>query len=318
MWNLRAFLLAPLLALGCVTPAQGGGPMAQAPADLWDTWGDGQAELDGYRLVQPRYGAPRTGEAVLVFVTETFTEGQRLKSDGGHPDEFPVMKLNDARAFDTGIYPYHLLTSTFVRLDGHDPFGATTKVTASVQEWCGHVWDQLVLGRAGYARSRKGYFDGEGDLDERLAHPAGGIVGDALFLWVRGVAGPWLAPGESRTVPWLPRLTDVRLGHDPLVWAEAKVSRSATAAPITVPAGRFEANVYTVVADVTTTVWVETAAPHRIVRWERSDGETGALTGSARRKYWQEHDPGDEALRATLGLPVPTQAPVTAAPAPPQ
>jgi len=72
-------------------------PPAAAGAAFWDVWGDGKAELDGYRLLVPRYGELRRGEAVQIWVTETFTAGQRVKSDGGHPDEFPVLKLNDVR-----------------------------------------------------------------------------------------------------------------------------------------------------------------------------------------------------------------------------
>ncbi len=31
--------------------------------DFWKHWGDGKAELNGYVLKQPRYGALRTGTA---------------------------------------------------------------------------------------------------------------------------------------------------------------------------------------------------------------------------------------------------------------
>ena len=73
-------------------------PRAQ---DFWKHWGDGQAELNGYRLTQPRYGARRAGSAVLIFVTEDFSDSLRVKADPGkHPatDVYPVMKLNFVRA----------------------------------------------------------------------------------------------------------------------------------------------------------------------------------------------------------------------------
>ena len=87
------------LAAGCGGVAQGRdrpGPTpvfapAQAAPGFWDRWGDGEAEVDTYSLVTPRYGAPRVGSAILVFVTEDFTDGQRVKSDGGHGDEYPVL-----------------------------------------------------------------------------------------------------------------------------------------------------------------------------------------------------------------------------------
>jgi hypothetical protein len=47
------------------------------------TWGDGQAEVAGYSLTYPRYGQPRTGTAVTIFVTEPLSESLRVKADPG-------------------------------------------------------------------------------------------------------------------------------------------------------------------------------------------------------------------------------------------
>src|SRR5512142_2190543 len=75
--------------------------------DFWTFWGDGKAELDGYALVEPRYGQLREGTAVAIFVTEDFSDALRVKADPGkHPksDVVPVMKVNLVRDFQTGIY----------------------------------------------------------------------------------------------------------------------------------------------------------------------------------------------------------------------
>ena len=73
--RIRTCLLAAVLAAG---PA--------AADDFWAHWGDGKAELNGYRLTQPRYGAKRAGTAVLIFVTEDFSDSLRVKADPGkHP-----------------------------------------------------------------------------------------------------------------------------------------------------------------------------------------------------------------------------------------
>ena len=88
-------------------------PIAVSAASLpsydqafWSIWGDGQAELAGYDLTIPRYNQPRRGVAVTIFVTETFSNSARVKSDPGkHPpsDEFPVMKSNLVKDYQTGI-----------------------------------------------------------------------------------------------------------------------------------------------------------------------------------------------------------------------
>src|SRR5260221_4765220 len=129
-------LAAATLLLGLSSPA-----FAQ---DFWAHWGDGKAELNGYRLTQPRYGSPRAGTAVLIFVTEDFSDSLRVKADPGkHPasDVYPVMKLNAVRDFQTGIYDYNILTSTFLRVAAGWP---VAKVSFSSQEWCGDVYHQIV------------------------------------------------------------------------------------------------------------------------------------------------------------------------------
>ena len=74
---------------------------------FWSTWGDGQAELAGYDLTIPRYNQPLRGIAVTIFVTETFSNKLRVKADPSkHPasDQFPVMKLNLVKDYQTGIF----------------------------------------------------------------------------------------------------------------------------------------------------------------------------------------------------------------------
>lgn len=309
-----------LVALSGCGEARGGadqGPRSEAPAGFWDTWGDGQAELDGYRLVTPRYDALRDGYAVLVFVTETFTAGARVKSDGGHTDEFPVLKLNEIRHFQTGIYDYDLLTSTFAPLDGRLPRGVPTKVSFASQEWCGNLYDQLIVDPGSIHRTRHSYFDGEADQDDTTRLPDGALFADDLPIAVRGLTGDWLAPGETRVVRLLPTLADTRLQHAPLDPVEATLSRDAAPHAITVPAGTFSvtSTASAVTGGVVTTWDVEDAPPHRIIAWRRSTGESAELTGSTRRAYWKDHGPGGEADLAELGLPVPIE-PLPAAPAP--
>lgn len=295
-----------LFAAACVA---GGGPAAAEqplplPDGFWEHWGDGRAEISAYALTTPRYGELRRGTAVLVFVTEDFTHRQRVKSDGGHPDEYPVLKLNAIRDFQTGLYDYHLMTSTFLRLGDGSPRPA--KVSMSMQEWCGHVYEQLLPGPEGLAHTSHSYFDGEADQQRSLPSPAGGLLLDAAPILVRGVVGPWIGPGQRREVPALPTLSSGRLSHRPPAWGTAVVSRGSGTVEVTVPAGTFEVFEVEVRSGGVATTWqVEQAWPHRIVRWSTTDGEVAELLGSERRAYWAEHAEGDEAKLGGLGLPVP-------------
>jgi hypothetical protein len=281
--------------------------LAAAPAsaqDFWSHWGDGRAELNGYSLVQPRYGAPRTGTAVYVFVTEDFSDTLRVKADPGkHPaaDVYPVMKLNGVRHFQTGIYDYNVMTSTFLRVARGWP---VAKVSFSSQEWCGHVWHQLVP-RAGRLDGLfHSYFDGEADGTDALEMPADGILEDALPILVRGWNGALLAPGQSRTVPFLPSLLSTRLLHRSLAWTRATITRSASTTRVEVPAGVFQVSVYDVAVENgrKLSFAVETAPPFRLVRQTGADGEELRLRGSKRLSYWQLNKPGDEKYLRDLGL----------------
>jgi hypothetical protein len=292
-------LLVLLLALAA-------NPFDQA---FWRTWGDGQAELDGYELTYPRYGKTRQGTAVAIFVTEPFSEAARVKADAGkHPaaDVFPVMKLNLVEDFQTGIYDYNEMTSSFVALEakaGHSP-GTLVKVSFSSQEWCGAVWAQLLFDPTRARLTSHSYFDGEADQQAELPAPPGGISGDQLMLWARGMAQPWLTPGQSTQVSFLPSLQASRHEHKPLAWSRARLSRGDKVQEITVPAGRFKVDTFKCEIDKgeTRTYFVEAAAPHRIIRWESSSGEKAELTGSDRLKYWELNKPGGESYLKRLGL----------------
>lgn len=300
--------LALLLLAACASAdAPASGPLSQAPPGFWQSWGDGKAEVDGYALTQARYGSLRQGEAVWIFVTETFTAAQRVKSDGGHTDEFPVLKLNDSRHWQTGIYDYRAMTSAFVRLDGKQPLGQPTKVSLTVQEWCGGVFHELIVNPGRLHEDLRSYFDGEGNQTRDLEIPEGAVFADALPMLVRGLAGARLAPGASVELPYLPTLLDSRLQHQTLAFGRATLSQSAETSEVVVPAGTFSTRAWTVVEDsgLRSTYDVELAAPHRVVRWTRSDGEEGVLTGTMRDTYWSQHDEGEEALREKLGLPAP-------------
>jgi hypothetical protein len=276
-----------------------------APAqDFWAHWGDGKAEMNGYRLVQPRYGQPRAGTAVLIFVTEDFSDSLRVKADPGkHPpsDVYPVLKLNAVRDFQTGIYDYNVMTSAFARVA---PGWPLAKVSFSSQEWCGHVYHQLVPRGARLESVRHSYFDGEADSSDSLDLPRDGVLEDAVPILIRGWGGAFLKPGERRTVPFLPSLVRARLDHRPLAWGKAAIAREAAPSTVTVPAGRFTVVTWTVAPEggATTTWLVEAEPPYRIVRWSSSDGEKAELLGSERLAYWKLNQPGGETRLKALGL----------------
>ena len=321
-------LLTTLITL--LTTAAAAGPSGDGtPASpMFDTdvfrqtWHDGKAEIAGYDLTTPRYGAPRRGTAVTVFVTEPFSNAARVKADPGkHPpgDEFGVIKLNLVEDFPTGVYDYNLMTSVFVALQPVNglPAGNPTKVSFTAQEWCGHVYEQMLFDSGGKIRvTRHSYFDGEADANETLDYPRGGVSEDALLLWARGMSGPFLRPGESVEAPLLRGVKSVRMNHVRHAWQQARFTRQRDPRTVKVPAGDFEVEVRTVEpartdrADTRWTIYVERAWPHRIVKWETSAGESAELVGAERLTYWQMNGPGFEEAVRKFGLtPRPPRTP---------
>jgi hypothetical protein len=285
---------------------------AFADDGFWRYWSDGKAELDGYALTQPRYGQLRNGTAVMVFVTEDFSDSLRVKADPGkHPDSdiIKVLKLNFIRDFQTGIYDYNIMTSTFVGTEF--PVAAPwplVKVSFSSQEWCGNVYMQWIPRGDRMLGTLHSYFDGEADASPSLPLPKDGVFEDALPILVRGLRGDWLAPGQSRTLPFLRSTLRARLSHKAAAWGQATITRAPATETVKSVLGVVRALNYTIAEaeGETITFTVEAAAPHRILAWKSSSGEAGRLLGSTRLPYWTMQDKSFEAALSQLGLRAPT------------
>lgn len=131
----------------------------QLSTEFKNYWNQGTAEISSFKLQQARYGEIREGEAVLVYVTEHFLKDQQIKADIPNANNIPVLKLNTTKNFNTGIYPYSIMESTFYPINGQRH---ALKVSCSVQEWCGHVYTQL-NNRDKFEISLHSYFESEGD-----------------------------------------------------------------------------------------------------------------------------------------------------------
>lgn len=276
---------------------------------FWREWGDGFAEISTYQLAMPRYGQMRDGESILIFVSETFSERQRVKSDPGRnpkADEFPVMKLNWQKNFQTGIYDYSEMLSSFLGLApaGGRAAGSLAKATFSRQEWCGHMFAQALFDPSRIRVSGASYFDGDADLTQSLEVRPNAMPEDALLFWARGMAPPFLQPGESQDVPFLTGLRSARDAHQPLAWSHINLSRNRTLQHIDVPAGEFDVEVYSAqLPNAKSYVFfVEKEMPHRILRWQFSSGEAAELVATDRIKFWELNAPGGEEVLRSLGL----------------
>ncbi len=135
-----------------------------------DYWYQGKAEISSYDLEQARYGEIHQGHAVMIFVTEDFSKAKKVKLDypSKNPkDAVPVLKLNATRNFNTGIYPYSMMTSTFTPVD-YKKYPNALKVSSTSQEWCGHTFMQLKNEKKHFDFELRSYFESEGEINNKV------------------------------------------------------------------------------------------------------------------------------------------------------
>ncbi len=258
-------------------------------------WYAGTAEISSYQLQQARYGELRDGKAVLVFVTEPFSPTQQVKADRQGPEDISVLKLNATKNFNTGIYPYSIMTSSFypVSDDQH-----ALKVTSSIQEWCGHVYIQLNNKEKFDIRSHS-YFQMEGDQDFSIDKA---VLENELWQKIR-IAPSGLPIGSFTAIPAL-EFTRFRHLEVKGYKAEGTIEQEG------------DWSVYTLhypKVGRTLLIRYRTTFPHDIEGWtERYTSGYGSgakeMTSTATRieqirsPYWSQNSNTDLYLRDSLGL----------------
>lgn len=284
-------------------------------------WFDGQAEISTYKYTVKRYGEERLGNAVAIFVTEDFAATTRVKSDkpaSTSDDVIPALKLNLVRDFPTGVYDYNTMLSTFVATQnkGAAASGAVLKVSFSSQEWCGHVYHQIIPRGLKLETTLHSYFEGEADQSRSVQIPEGSTFADALFHWARGFARPVVAPGKSHEATLYQGLMDARLHHFEPQFVKATFSVSDRPEVIQVEGNSWATTRKDVrTADGRTfSFWVEKDSPFKLIKWSFTGGtgvdEEAVIHGSKRMPYWSLNtSKGIERLRE-LGLePRPRMSP---------
>lgn len=327
---LFAVILPVLVAVGLLSGAGcGSATVANAPATpeppgsqlpretSFDAyWYPHGAELSRYDLQQVRYGHMHPGHAVLIFVTEPLDPVGQVKSDRPDaPGAVPGFKLNLTRSFNTGIYPYSMMSTVLQPLD-LQRFPGPLKVTTTSQEWCGHTFTQLNRGAdagagAIYRVRQFSYFQAEGDTDRTLDSPPGALLEDGILTLIR--LDPARLPLQPTAL--IPAGIYTRLRHEEI---RPRMARF-TLADVSDATGMNGEPLrrYTITyADIERQVSIDFQRdfPYVIEGWTETypslNGEM--LTTRARRThsmmldYWSRHDPEDRAMRLRLGLPADT------------
>lgn len=273
-------------------------PAEQAYQEQFNAyWYANDAEISSYDLQQMRYGEVRQGDAVLVFVTEPFSRAKQVKLDNAEEagsDKISVLKLNQLRKFNTGIYDYSVMTSVFSPVQIAQ-YPRPLKLTNSIQEWCGQTFMQLNLAKNDYELQSFSYFETEGDKQTSIEAT---MPEDALFSYIRLNKGQ-LLEGD---INLLPSIFYTRAKHQNLLPRKARIRKdlSKTFTTYTIEYFHFPR---------TLVVEVEQQFPYQILSWREEEGSgNDKLVTSARLKesmkspYWKQNSNEYSGLRAELGL----------------
>lgn len=260
-------------------------------------WYAGEAEITSYELKQARYGEIHEGKSVLIFVTEPFSPSKNTKSDGNYPDNVSVLKLNNTRKFNTGIYPYSIMTSTFVPFE--NPVSAI-KISSSSQEWCGHTFMDLKKDSSSFDVNVDSYFEGESR--ENIQLPLNGYLEDDIWSKIR-LNPKGLPIGEFNM---LPSFTALRLLHLPTKYetctGELVEDKETSTYTVTYPS-----------LQRSLSITFQNKLPYIIESWEETNYSgwgtkrkqlttTGKRIKTIKSDYWNKHDNSDSGLRKELGL----------------
>ena len=266
-------------------------PSREISKEFKDYWYAGEAEITSYKLEQARYGEIRQGTAAMIFVTEDFLPKEQVKADRQNASNIPVLKLNATKKFNTGIYPYSVMTSTFYPVNEKKH---AIKVSQSMQEWCGHVYAQL-NNRDRYEILSHSYFEGEADKEFSLEKD---ILENELWAQLR-INPEELPVGNLKIIP---DFSYSRMKHVPLKAYDAIATLKDGTYTISYPK-----------LNRTLSINYTQQFPFVISSWEETfksgfGPNAKELTTKATRlktiksPYWGKNSNKDEILRKELGL----------------
>jgi hypothetical protein len=254
-------------------------------------WYSGEAEITSYELEQARYGEIHEGTAMLVFVTEDFLPKTQVKAENYDSSNISVLKLNATKNFNTGIYPYSIMQSTFFPVANNQH---ALKIAASIQEWCGQVYAQL-NNRAMFEVTSHSYFQGEADKAFELEK-----TWTENELWTKLRINPLDLPTGQLQI--IPSLEFTRLRHKDIKAYEANAKLEN---------GQYTLNYPDLSRELT--IIFNPEFPYNIISWEEKTisgfgANTEVLTTKATKlktlktAYWNKNKKADHVLRDSLLL----------------
>jgi len=290
--NISVVFAAVSLLISCIEPVTNN--INKLVSDNY--WFQGKAEITSFELKQARYGEVHEGEAVLIFVSEPFSKKSFTKADNKTEEDVDVLKLNFTKNFNTGIYPYSMMTSTFYPFKKGEH---SLKISSSSQEWCGHTYMEMKPNDSTFTIDINSYFEGE----TSTASITKTILEDDLWSIIR--LNPTGLP-QGKNLAFVPSFFFLRLKH--------KTTQAYSCeATLLEEANKFVYQVNYPNLQRKLAISFEKQKPYKIIGWTETyqsgwGGSAQTLTTTASRKktmlidYWNKNKKQYAPLREELGL----------------
>ena len=258
------------------------------PANFGEYWYAGTAEITSYNLSQSRYGEIHDGTAVTIFVTEDFDPKQQVKADKRKDSNTPILKFNRTKKFNTGIYPYSIMTSIFNTVNDTRH---SLKVVNSIQEWCGQTYMQL-NNREQFEIQANSYFQSEGDKNFSIEKT---WLEDEIWNLIR-LNPEELPKGEFNSIP---SFEYANLTHKEVKAynAMAGVFKGDKTSDYFISYPQLQRKL---------TITFNNEFPHTIEKWEETNPNGQVTTATIIKRiqspYWSKNTNKFSVLRDSLGL----------------
>lgn len=270
-------------------------PHQNTPFDTY--WLEGSGEINSYELKQMSFGELHLGKAILVFNVEDFSKSKQVRLDypeKAGSDAVKVLKSNQIRQFQTGVYGNSIMQSVFTPID-LEKHPNSMKVTTSIQNWMGQVFTQLNLRPYQYLFKINSHLETEADQEFQLSKA---FLEDEIWNNIR------INPDDLPTgsIQIIPSMITARLRHLALGVEDARASLQKGKEFST-----YEVNF--IESERQLKIKFRTAFPHVIEGWEESYQENGkklstsaTLIKNKQLEYWNRRFNSDRKLRTELGL----------------
>ncbi len=253
---------------------------------LDENWNNGKAAFDIYEASLVKYAKPREAKVKMISVKENFDRGKLVKTNKKE-NVMDVIKFHIIQQIPVGIYDYFQSCSIFFERQS----GKIIKIAIGSLDGCGTTYIECLFHKDKMSVVSHSYMDDQGDESLQLDYH-GEFFYDALPFILRA----HLKNNYTFHTQVIPSLINNK--RIPLTPVDAEITVSSQK-ELNI-AGTKYALIYEarVLSEMGTDIFLfEPSYPHRLIKWEKNNGDRLILKKGHSIDYWHYTDPDDRPLQ---------------------